>query len=108
MHNMHDLRCLNACVTPGCYRWRHHLLLRCGFARERKRGGEGKEQEEGEELAGGGANWDLLQRRHPFTVGGGHRSRWPRARVCGAERNGQRQNVARVRGRSNDCWFCSA
>ena len=19
MHNMHDLQCLNACITPGCY-----------------------------------------------------------------------------------------
>jgi hypothetical protein len=57
---------------------------------------------------GGGAGWDLLRRRHPFTVGDGRHGSWPRAHVCGAERNGQRQNVFRVRGRSNDYWFCSA
>jgi hypothetical protein len=21
MHNVYDLQCLNACVTPGCYSW---------------------------------------------------------------------------------------
>ena len=25
IHNMHDLQCLNACITPGCYKVPHAI-----------------------------------------------------------------------------------